>query len=712
MSPETETNIQIEHKDGIAVVWLDKANSEQNILSFDSMSNFEEIFDGIANDDSLSAVVLISKKKDFVAGFDINSFKAEKEGDFLPFFQEGHRILQYIEDFPKPIVAAVHGTCYGLGTEIALACKGRIASNHPSTKFGLPEVKLGILPAGGGTQRLPRLIGLSNALDMMVTGKNIFAYKARKIGLVDELVNENKLLAAACILAKSLAKKPTRRQRKIPILNRFLDHTFLGNQIVFNQARKRIMKMTQGFYPAPLAIIDSVQTGFKKGMQAGYLAESENCEKLIIGDVSKELMRIFFSSTAKKKNPIGLNTKPISRIGVLGAGFMGAGIAEVSIKNGIDVFIKDVSDATISQSKQMIWKRLQKKVKQKALSPLDAKRIIHRMSGNIKFSDLSRVDLVIEAVFENIELKKEIIAEVESHPNDDTIIASNTSSLSITEMAVSAKRPENIIGMHYFSPVPLMPLLEIVRTKTTADQVAAACYDIGVKQGKTCIIVKDSPGFYVNRILSPYMNEALLMVDEGGDVASIDRAIKAKGLPIGPLSLMDQVGLDICASVMSEEMLDQLDENQSGPISLSAKTLYDKGGLLGKKGGSGFYIYNKKTGKQIKFNPEVDKILARDQKIKIEVQDIQDRLFMCMINEAVVALQGEIIESPQDGDIGAIFGMGFPPFMGGPFRLIDAMGADQIVATMERLAEKHGDRFTPTDLLYLHQKKGQKFYTG
>jgi 3-hydroxyacyl-CoA dehydrogenase len=219
-------------------------------------------------------------------------------------------------------------------------------------------------------------------------------------------------------------------------------------------------------------------------------------------------------------------------------------------------------------------------------------------------------------------------AQAPATQNDDTIIASNTSSLSITEMAVSAKRPENIIGMHYFSPVPLMPLLEIVRTKTTADQVAAACYDIGVKQGKTCIIVKDSPGFYVNRILSPYMNEALLMVDEGGDVASIDRAIKAKGLPIGPLSLMDQVGLDICASVMSEEMLDQLDENQSGPISLSAKTLYDKGGLLGKKGGSGFYIYNKKTGEQIKFNPEVDKILARDQKIKIEMHTLKKYSFM------------------------------------------------------------------------------------
>jgi len=467
MNSDQSKNVTIEIRDNIAVIWLDKSGSEQNVMSFDLLSDFEDTFLSLANDDSIEGMVLISKKKDFIAGFDIHSFKAEKKGDFIPIFEEGHRFLQYLEDFPKPIVSAVHGVCYGLGLEITLACQGRIASDDSRTKFGLPEVKLGILPAGGGTQRLPRLIGASASLDMMLTGKNIFAKKALRMGLVDEVVNQSKLLIAACSMVKKLKDNAFQRKRKKTLMNRFLDHTFFGNRLVFSQARKTIQKMTKGHYPAPLAIIlaiiDCVETGLKKGIKAGYQRESELCEELIIGDVSKELMNIFFTSTEKKKNPITSSFSRIESMGIMGAGFMGAGIAEVSIKNGLDVLITDVADKSISHAKTEIWKRLSKKVKRKAMTSLEAKKIIHRMRGNVTLSEFSKVDLVIEAVFENMNLKKEIIADLEAQTNSNTIIASNTSSLSISEMAESAKRPENIIGMHYFSPVPLMPLLEIIK---------------------------------------------------------------------------------------------------------------------------------------------------------------------------------------------------------------------------------------------------------
>ena len=709
MDSKQSKNVTIEIRDAVAVIWLDKSNSEQNIMSFDLLSDFEKTFVALENDDSIEGIVLISKKKDFIAGFDIHSFKAEKKGDFIPVFQEGHQFLQYIEDFPKPIVSAVHGVCYGLGLEITLACQGRIASDDRRTKFGLPEVKLGILPAGGGTQRLPKLIGASGALDMMLTGKDTYAKKALKIGLVDEVVNQNKLLNAACSMAKKLKNNSAKKIRKQSLMNRFLDHTFIGNKLVFNQARKTINKMTKGHYPAPLAIIDCVEVGLKKGIQVGYQRESELCEELIIGDVSKELMNIFFTSTEKKKNPITAKFSTVHSMGIMGAGFMGAGIAEISIKNGMNVLITDVADKNISYAKKEIWKRLAKKVKRKAITSLQAKEIIHRMRGNVAIDEFSKVDLVIEAVFENMSLKKEIIANLETHTNEDTIIASNTSSLSISEMAESAKRPENIIGMHYFSPVPLMPLLEIIKTPYTAEHVVAASYDLGVRQGKTCIIVKDSPGFYVNRILGPYMNEALKMFDEGVDIELIDRAIEKIGFPMGPITLMDQVGLDVCSAVISEERLLAMDEKTRNEVSFTVKKIHNEGGLLGKKGGKGFYIYDSKTGKKTSVNNSIDALVDRENQNSISFGNVQKRLLFPLLNEAVLSLSEGIISNPKDGDIGAIFGMGFPPFKGGPFRMLDK-NLDLILSQMEELVDQYGERFKPVDFLKEHQKTTKHFY--
>ena len=362
-----EDFITIEKKDGVATLWLDSKRDKMNVVSPDVIEIMGAVFDEVETDDEIKAVVIISRKKDFIAGADIRSFSIEKEGDFKPYQKMGHDSLARIENSKKPVVAAIHGTAVGLGLELPLACHARIASNHPSTKLGLPEVKIGILPGGGGTQRLPRLIGLQKALEMMTTGKNIYAYQAKKMGLVDELTDKNKLHQAAVILAKRLIKKPIQRKRKKSWTNWFLEDTSIGRNIVFKQAKKIAAKQTQGNYPAVPAIIECAERGYKNGIKDGYAAELEHFDRLMLTPQSDALRKIFFTMTAKKKNPFPDLVKPLHTLGMIGAGFMGAGITEVSVNNGIDVLLKDIKPEVITEAKKSIWKRIAKKIKYKTL---------------------------------------------------------------------------------------------------------------------------------------------------------------------------------------------------------------------------------------------------------------------------------------------------------------------------------------------------------
>lgn len=699
----------LEKKDGVLTIWLDKKDEKVNIISLDFIPIFEEIFDAFLDDDDVSAAVLISRKKDFIAGADIESFKAEKEGDFRPVVEKGHAIFNKLENSPKPVVSAVHGTCYGLGTEISLACAARIASDDPSTKFALPEVKLGLLPAGGGTQRLPRLVGLQKSFDMMLTGKNIYAFPAKKIGLVDELVDKNKLHSAACKLAKSLVDKPMERKRRKKLLDRFLDDTAPGNAIVYKKARQMVNKMARGNYPAVPEIINCVETGLKKGMKKGFRAEAEKFEKLLIGDVSSELINIFFNMTKKGKNPQAGAAKKVDRIAVLGAGLMGEGITEVSVNNGIDVLLKDLSEDMITDAKTAVWKGVDKKIRRKALSKADGETIISRIRGQLDYSDFDKADLVIEAVFEDMDLKKKILAELEEHCREDFIFASNTSALSITNMSENARHPENVIGMHYFSPVPKMPLLEIIRSEHTSDEVIATCYELGIRQGKICIVVKDMPGFYVNRILSPYLNECVLMLEDGVGIRTLDNYMKNKGFPVGPFALLDEVGLDVGAHVLKGDLAEMAKLREGAILSTGITTMYENG-LLGRKCRKGFYLYHPKTGKRQKDNPEVYKLVGKSKRKKFDEEEAQNRGVMLMVNEAVTCLQEGIIENPTDGDMGAVFGIGFLPFTGGPFRYIDRLGADKILSIMEGLTDRIGARFKPADMLRDYARTGKKFH--
>jgi 3-hydroxyacyl-CoA dehydrogenase/enoyl-CoA hydratase/3-hydroxybutyryl-CoA epimerase len=566
--------------------------------------------------------------------------------------------------------------------------------------MALPEVQLGLLPGGGGTQRLPRLVGAQKALDMMLTGKNIFARPALKMGLIDRLADPAKLHRAAVEMALQLTKSPLQRRRKRSLLDRFLDDTSLGRSILFKKARQKVLGMTKGNYPSPMDIIACVETGLQKGMSAGLEEEARLFENLILSPQSRQLVNIFFAMTAKKKNPMADKVRPVHTLAMLGAGFMGQGIAEVSVPKDINVLLKDVKEETISEAKRALWKSFSKKAERRAITPLDAERWMTAVRGQTDYRDFGSADLVIEAVFEDLGLKRRILAEVEANTREDCIFASNTSALPISAIAEGCRRPQNVIGMHYFSPVPKMPLLEIVKTPQTADWVVATCLEIGNLQGKTCIVVNDGPGFYTTRILAPLLNESLLLLEEGADILQIDRAMQAWGFPVGPLTLLDEVGIDVGAHVMGGDLVKHLVAARGNVKMSQALVPMRDAGFVGRKKKKGFYRYDEK-GKKIKgqVDPDVYRFFGGNARKSFTDEEIQLRCGLGMVNEAALCLQEGIVENPLDGDVGAIFGLGFPPFRGGPFRYLDAEGRANVLAQIEGLYQQHGDRFKPAEIL-------------
>ncbi len=720
-----EDYITIEkNTNGVCTIWMDQKNEKINKVGTDLIGLFEEVFLELNADDSIKAFVLTSKKKDFIAGADIEMFqKVKQKGDFEPFTRKGHQILNNLAASKKPVIAAIHGNCLGAGLEIALACQARIASNDKSTKMALPEVKLGLLPGGGGTQRLPRLVGLQASLDMMLTGKNIFAYPGLKMGLVDKVVHVSSLQNAAQKMALELVKKPIHHERnklnikagfpsiQKSIMNMVLEAP-LVNKIVFDQAKKMVDKQAHGNYPAPYKIMECVEIGWNQGMEKGLDAEATKFEELLLGNVSPQLINIFFAMTDKKKNPYSEDKiKHVHRLGMIGAGFMGAGIAEVSMDDNIHVLLKDINQDMISSAYKTIYNDYNKRVSKKAMTKIELEEKMALLSGSLNYEDLDNQEIIIEAVFEDLKLKQNILKEVEANVKPNTIFATNTSALPIKSVAANAKNPELVIGMHYFSPVPKMPLLEIIKTDKTADWVIATCFDVGVRQGKTVIVVNDGPGFYTTRILAPLMNEAQLMLDEGGDILQIDREMNLFGYPVGPITLSDEVGIDVGAHIMSGELMQEMLKQR--PDFKVSKTLLEisKAGYKGRKNKKGFYKYDengRKVSGQVDSN--IYSFYGGNARKKFDANEIHMRCGMSMVNEAALCLEEGIIENPLDGDIGAIFGLGFPPFRGGPFRYIDTLGAQQVVDILNDLTAKFGARFKPAQILVDYAKSGKKFY--
>jgi 3-hydroxyacyl-CoA dehydrogenase/enoyl-CoA hydratase/3-hydroxybutyryl-CoA epimerase len=703
--------VEIEKRNGIAIIWMDEQDSKINKIGPDMIDTFNPMMDALEKDPEVKAAVMISRKKDFIAGADIEAFaNVKKEGDWQPIAKKGHEILDRIAKSKKPIVAAINGACMGAGLEIALACAARVASDNPKTILSLPEVKLGLLPGGGGTQRLPRLIGIQKALDMMLTGKNVFAYPAKKMGLVDRLATKEALLDAAIALANEIAKRPLKREDKRSGMEKFLEGNPITKGIIFKKAKEMVDRQTNGNYPAPYEIMECVKVGMSSGEKAGYAEEVKRFEKLILTPESFQLRGIFFAMTEKKKNPLAALAKPVDTIAMVGAGFMGAGIAQVTAAKDVRVLLKDIKQETLTQARRTVWSDIGKKVQRKAMPQLDADRLMNRINGQLDYNNFDKVDVLIEAVFEDLKVKHMVLKECEQHLSEKAIFASNTSALPISEIAKASKRPEQVIGMHYFSPVPKMPLLEIVVTDQTADWVTATCYDLGVRQGKTVIVVKDGPGFYTTRILAPLLGEALNMLEEGADALQIDKVLKKFGFPVGPITLMDEVGIDVGSHIMSGELMQHFVSTRKGvKVSQAMKKMFEAG-YHGRKNKKGFYQYDENGKKKRELDANVYSFFGGNTRKKFDEKEMYERIGMSMVSEAALCLQEGIIANPLDGDVGAVFGLGFPPFRGGPFRYMDTLGAQATVDIFNQLAEKHGERFLPPQIIVDKAKTGEKFY--
>lgn len=694
----------IEMHDDVAVVWLDQPDSPVNVLSASMLDDFRKLLDEIESDARISGAVLISRKPDcFIAGADIKEFlamKSSEEAEQLS--REGNALLLRLEKLAKPVVAAMNGATLGGGLEVAMACHYRIASTGKKTVFGLPEVKLGLLPGGGGTQRTPRLVGLRNALDMLLTGKNVYPHKARKIGLVDELIHTEGLLQAAIA---SVKEGRTHKPRKKSLLDKALEDFGPGRNFVLKKARETVLRKTRGNYPAPLKIIECVETGLDYGFEAGIECESKAFAELHGTEACQNLIQLFLDMQDNKKLKNPDKGLPVDTIGMVGAGFMGSGITEVSIRNGYDVVLKDISLENLGRGLKTIWKDLDKLVRRRAMLPVERDRLLAKIKTTLQDEDLKASQLVIEAVFEDLDLKRKILASTEAVTDENTVFASNTSSLPIAEIARDAKRPQNVLGMHYFSPVPKMPLLELIVTDKTSEAARQTAINVGIDQGKTVVVVHDGPGFYTTRILSALTHEAMRVIAEDVSIEDVDNAMKDWGFPVGPAALLDEVGIDVAAHIAKGALGELFAKRGLEPDDTIEKLT--EAGLLGRKAGKGFYRYPKKGRKTV--NTDIYRFFGGEERNPMDKAEIQDRIALAMINEAMYCLQESIIANAKDGDLAAILGLGFPPFRGGPFRYTDRMGPDKILQRLQEFEQRFGVRFKPAEILLEYASSGKKF---
>ncbi|MES2178052.1 MAG: fatty acid oxidation complex subunit alpha FadJ [Gemmatimonadota bacterium] len=709
------TALRVEHVNGIAVVTIDLPGEPVNKVTAELRAEFAALFPVLTEGDAVRGIVIISGKADtWLAGADIDEFltlRTAADGEALS--RSGQQLLARLEAMKTPVVAAIHGACLGGGLELALACRYRITTDHPKTILALPEVQLGLVPGAGGTQRLPRLVGLQRSLDMILTSRIVRAKKAYQMGLVDELVHPAILREVAIDRARKLADgtlTPASAPKNRGPADALLEDNPIGRSIVFRKAREGVLAKTHGHYPAPLAALSAVQIGYDKGSDAGYREEARAFGEMTVSDVSKQLVFLFFATTALKKDSGVAAPAPapanISTLGVIGAGFMGAGIASVAALEGTSTRLKDTDVARVAHGIAAVSDVLKERLKKKQITRTQYDDQLALVGGTTTWAGFGRADLVVEAVFEDLPLKQRVLREFEPLLDESAVYASNTSTIPIARIAEAAQRPGRVLGMHFFSPVHKMPLLEVIVTPATEKSATVTAVAYGKRMGKTVIVVNDAPGFYTTRALSAYLNEAGRLLDEGAKIESIDKALVDFGFPVGPITLLDEVGIDVGGKV-GKTLLDAFGARMSPSESLHRVV---DSGRTGRKGRLGFYMYDA-VGKKGEVDPSVYGLLPHgSQRRDIEAAEIRQRCVLAMVNEAVRCLEEGVLRSARDGDVGSVFGIGFPPFLGGPFRYIDSKGAEVVLSELEELNGRFPGRFAPAGLLVDHVKGRRRFY--
>ena len=687
------------HESGFLHLVMDHPSRKLNVLDMAAIESLDRTLEQIRGGSEPAGVVLRSGKPgSFIAGADVEAIGSITSRDeVLGWIRRAHAAFGKLSALPCPSVAAIDGVCLGGGTELALACDSRIASQEPRTQIGLPEVLLGIYPGFGGSQRLPRLVGLPAALDLILTGRNVDARRAEKMGLVARTVPAAWLIDRAHDRLRELAKRPRGRRRDVyhpkGFMPWFLASTPFGRSMALGRARATVRARTGGHFPAPLAAIDVIERTLHLPLEAGLEIEASRVADLVIGPVCKNLVRLFQLSEEAKK-PGAVPARPVSRLALVGAGVMGGGIAELASRSGLYVRMRDVRPEALAHALLTARGLIEERGRRRRLSSRERDAQLAHISPTLELSGFGTADFALEAVVEDMEIKRRVMAELEVRVRPDCVLASNTSSLSITELGRGLAHPDRLCGFHFFNPVHRMPLVEVVRAEQTSDSSIATAILLAKRLGKTPVLVKDSPGFVVNRVLMPYLQEAVVLLEEGYSVADIDAAMKRFGMPMGPFAVVDEVGIDVAqkaGGVLSRAFPERMTSSPALDKMVAA-------GRLGKKNGLGFYRHTR--GARPQPDPAVRGLLGLVRQRKpVSLDPLAERLVLPMINESARCLEEGVVANAGMLDLALVFGAGFPPFRGGPLRYADTFGLAKVEQRLIALRAEKGERFKPAQLL-------------
>ncbi len=710
--------------DGIALLTIDVPGQTMNVITPQFSADLAALIEKIATDDAIKGAVITSgKASGFMAGADLKGMSdmmsatpaagKSKAGQVFETAVSLNLLLRKMETCGKPFAAAISGLALGGGLELCLACHYRVALDNPKIVFGLPEVLVGLLPGGGGTQRLPRLMGVQASLMYLLQGKNMSPAEAKGMGVVHELASADELIAKAkaWVKANPKAVQPWDvKGFKIPggsgQFNPSFVQTFIGGNAM-------VMKETQGNMNAPKAILSCVYEGTQLPMDKAVRLESKYFTKLLLDPQSHNMIRTLFvnKQAAEKgaRRPADQAKAPTKKLAMLGAGLMGAGVAMVSAKAGIEVVLLDRDMASAEKGKAYTADRLAKDVARGKTTQAKADEILARINPTADFADLAGCDLVIEAVFEDRAIKAETTKKTEAVLGADTIFGSNTSTLPITGLAEAWSKAENFIGIHFFSPVEKMPLVEIITGKHTGPAAIAKALDYVSQIKKTPIVVNDSRGFYTSRCFGTYVMEGYTMVGEGVTPALVDNVGRQAGMPVGPMAVGDEVAIDLSYKVKLQTMKDMGDAYKPGPADKVVDRMYELG-RYGRKTAKGFYEYPADGGKKYLW-PDLEKEFGRlPESEQPSADTVKHRLLYRQLVECARCYAEGVLVTPEDGDIGAIFGWGFPPFTGGPFSMMDTIGIAKVVQELDALTQQYGERFAPPQMLRDMAAKGERFY--